>query len=81
MSRSSIPKLDLYADLGVFEVWVWDDRQARFYILQEGAYEPTDRSQLIPALTPEIVTRFVVLSRQADNIEWYRSGQTWARTI
>jgi Uma2 family endonuclease len=81
MSRSSIPKLDLYAGLGVFEVWVWDDGQARFYVLGEGAYEAVDRSQLIPPLTPEIVTRFVVLSRQVDNIEWYRSVQTWAQTI
>jgi Uma2 family endonuclease len=81
MSRSSIPKLELYADLRVFEVWVWDNRQARFYLLREGAYETADRSQLIPALTPEIVTRFVALSRRLDSVEWYRSVQTWTRTI
>lgn len=79
MSRSSIPKLDLYADLNVFEVWVWDNQQARFYVLRDGTYEATNRSQLIPGLTPQIVTRFVLLSRQLDSVEWYRSAQAWAR--
>ena len=80
MSRSSIPKLDLYADLNVSEVWVWDNRQARFYVLREGAYEATNRSLLIPDVTPDVVTRFVLLSRQIDSVEWYRAVQAWART-
>lgn len=81
MSRSSLPKLALYADLNVSEVWVWDNRQAQFYVLANGQYSSVDRSQLIPVFTPEIVTDFLATSLSDDSVAWYRAVKEWVDSL
>ena len=39
-------KLERYKALGVPEVWFWEDGVLKLYRLQDGTYEPIDRSQL-----------------------------------
>lgn len=45
-TSGGISKLERYKALGVPEVWFWEDGLLKLYRLQEGSYEPTDRSQL-----------------------------------
>ena len=45
-----ISKLERYKALGVPEVWFWEDGLLKLYHLQDGSYEPVERSQL-PGLT------------------------------
>jgi Uma2 family endonuclease len=43
-------KLERYQELGVDEVWFWEDGVLKAYHLRSGQYEQVDRS-LIPALS------------------------------
>ncbi|HEY9641984.1 MAG TPA: Uma2 family endonuclease, partial [Coleofasciculaceae cyanobacterium] len=45
-TSGSISKLERYKALGVPEVWFWEDGVLKLYHLQDGTYEPIDRSQL-----------------------------------
>jgi Uma2 family endonuclease len=80
-SRSSIPKLDLFAQLGVFEVWVWEDNAARFFVLTNDHYVAVDRSQVVPVFTPEILTGFLVAAETDDSADWHRAVKNWVRTL
>lgn len=45
-TSGGISKLERYKALGVLEVWFWEDGSLKLYHLQDGSYEPIDRSQL-----------------------------------
>ena len=81
VSRSSIPKMDLYARLGVGEVWVWENDEARFFVLAGEHYVAVDRSQVIPVFTPQILTRFLTAARTTDSVDWYRAVKDWVRSL
>lgn len=81
VSRSSISKLDLFAQLGVSEVWVWENDEARFFVLAGDQYVAVDRSQLIPVFTPQILTRFLTTARTTDSVDWHRAVRDWVRSL
>jgi Uma2 family endonuclease len=56
-----LDKLAVYAGLGVPEVWTWHDegRQLRVQRLVRGAYEPRVRSEVLPELDLELLSRLV----------------------
>ena len=45
-TSGGISKLERYQALGVSEVWFWEDGLLKFYRLQDGSYQPIERSQL-----------------------------------
>lgn len=81
ISRSSIPKLDLFAALRVSEVWRWDGDQVSFHQLSDGKYVAATHSRLIPPLTPELVTGFVTAIESLSNAAWHRSIVDWMRSL
>lgn len=56
-----VDKLDVYAGLGIAEVWVWRSatRQLVVHTLEAGAYRTRDRSVLLPTLDLVLLTSFV----------------------
>lgn len=79
-SRSSLPKLNLYASLNISEVWRWDGARAVFYHLEAGQYREILRSRMIPVLTPTVVTELVLANRSMTKAQWLRSVRDWARS-
>lgn len=81
ISQSSMPKLSLFAGLGVTEVWRWEGDQMTFYQLRHGEYTPATHSRLIPPLTPRLVTHFVTSSEALSNADWHRTVVEWVRSL
>lgn len=56
-----VDKLDVYAGLGVAEVWTWRPSTATVVVhrLVAGRYEVRDRSEILPALDVALLSRFV----------------------
>jgi Uma2 family endonuclease len=79
-SRSSLQKLNLYGALRVPEVWRWDGEQATFYLLDGDDYRQVEQSRMVPALSPPVVTQFVLSNRSMPKNRWLRSVRDWART-
>ena len=63
ISSGGIDKLQIYAGLGVREVWFWHKGAFHLYVLRESGYEPAERSELIPALD------FVELAQFAEDMD------------
>ncbi len=59
ITSSSLNQLDLYATLGVGEVWRYDGAELIFYQLQSGKYIAVDRSPIFPMLAPARVLEFL----------------------
>ncbi len=82
ISRSSIDKLAIYADLGVAEVWFYDGESLRMHVLQsDETYKIKTRSSQLPQLTTEILEGFLARRHESDErpgFGRFTSGQgTW----
>ena len=80
ITRSSLDRMSIYAELAVPEVWRYDGRTLEMLQLQpEGRYQPCDASQSFPALRPSDVERFVELGRTTDKLGWVRELRAWVQ--
>jgi Uma2 family endonuclease len=80
ITRSSIPRLDIYAALGVPEVWRFDGQELHVYHLGADAkYQAAQSSLSFPTLPVAELTRFVLAGRATDDRSLMESFQTWVR--
>lgn len=72
VSRSAIDKGDLYASLGVRELWIWEDDRLIVLDLGKNGYVEVKRSKLLPGLDLKEFVRFVRMPTQTAAIKAYR---------
>ncbi len=77
VGHPSLDKLPIYAELGIPEVWRSVGDRVRIYALAEGGYQESPASQVLPPLTGEILTHFLVESRARGRLEWTRMVRDW----
>ena len=77
---SSIDRFQIYADLGVPEIWRYDGQQFSMYWLENQQYELRDRSCAFPELTPFDMERFLLLKRTTKENALIRLFREWVRT-
>jgi Uma2 family endonuclease len=59
-THSSVPRLPIYARIGVPEVWRYDGKRLEFLKrLRSGRYEPIKSSEAFPGLEPEDLLRYL----------------------
>jgi Uma2 family endonuclease len=82
ISRSSLNKLAIYADLGVPEVWMHDGAALRVYQLgPDGEYLQQERSLSFPFLAAAEIQRFLDDRNTTDETSWIRSFRDWVRGL
>lgn len=61
VSSPLLDKLDVYAGLGVLEVWIWHSESRKLVVHRLAArrYEPPIRSQVLPGLDVELLASFI----------------------
>jgi Uma2 family endonuclease len=79
MSRSALDKLPLFASMGVPEVWRCDGQRVTILILEQDRYRESPSSLALPALTSDVLTRFLAESRTALSPDWFQAVSDWAR--
>ncbi len=63
VTKSSVPKVSIYAQIGVREIWRWTGD--RFVVLErnaEGKYDEQPKSALLPALDLALLAEFTLLA-------------------
>jgi Uma2 family endonuclease len=78
-SRSAIDKLQLFASMGIPEVWRCDGQQVTIHLLEMDRYRESPESRAIPGVTSEIITRFLAASRTMRSPDWFQAVTGWAR--
>ncbi|MGB3204678.1 MAG: Uma2 family endonuclease [Crinalium sp.] len=79
ITSSSINRLELYADLGVFEVWRYDGSRLIIYQLQDKNYQECDRSASLPQITSADVMRFLEMKKTMGETSLIRLFREWIR--
>jgi len=79
VSRSALDRMDVYAALGVPEVWRFDGESLSVWQLQaDGTYSAVTTSPSFPYLPLEDVVRWAHLAESMeDQSEWIAEFQTW----
>jgi Uma2 family endonuclease len=80
VTRSSLDRMSIYANLGVPEVWRLDGDTLTFEVLSGGTYQAAPTSRLFPLFTPADLMVFVQQARQAaDENTVVRDFRAWLR--
>lgn len=74
ISRTVIRKLDVYAGLGVPEVWIWRRGRLTLHVLAGDRYQSADRSRLLPSLDLDLLLHFVRTDDQTAAVRAYRDA-------
>lgn len=82
ITSSSVPRLPIYAALGIPEIWRIDDDELQFLHLQpDGHYQPQDRSRAFPALLVSEAGRFLEQGQAANMTAWIRTFRAYVRDV
>lgn len=65
-------KLERYQALRVPEVWFWEDGLFTLHHLREQGYDRISRSELLPDLDIEMLTRCVLMNSRVDAVREFR---------
>ncbi len=79
MRRSAIRKLELFASMGIPEVWRRDGQRVIILVLDGDHYRASSSSVALPALTSDALTRFLTESRTLLSPDWFQMVSDWAR--
>jgi Uma2 family endonuclease len=80
VTNSSVPRLPIYAALGMPEVWRIDQGVLTFQILQpDGTYTASSMSRALPPLTPEDLEPFLAMRGHIDETALSRLFCDWVR--
>jgi len=77
--HDSQSKLPIYAALGVPEVWRFDGKALTIHRLDNEQYAEAPRSEQLPILSGEILTRFLARAQSEDQDEALRAFEDWLR--
>ncbi|GAB4335208.1 MAG: Uma2 family endonuclease [Leptolyngbyaceae cyanobacterium] len=79
ITHSSIDRMEIYARLGVPEVWRWEQDQLQFWQLQEGQYSPVNISPTLPQISATTLMEFMALLSTVDETSIIRRFRAWVR--
>jgi Uma2 family endonuclease len=82
VTSSSVPRLPIFAALGILEVWRVDGEDLHFFHLQaDGSYQPRDRSRAFPTLKLSDAARFLEDGESSSKNAWIRQFRTFVREV
>jgi Uma2 family endonuclease len=80
VTHSSLPRLDIYATLGVPEVWRFDGEELTFHLLgPNGEYVESASSPTFPGVKPRDLVRFMNMRFRAEENSVIRQFRAWVR--
>lgn len=80
ITSSSANRLQVYADLGVAEVWIYDGDSLTVKQLQNGVYITSQTSQFFASLPIGEISRFLQQAATIDYLELVKAFRGWVRS-
>jgi len=79
ITSSSIDRMDIYASLGVPEIWRYDGKSLALYCLADTHYQPCRYSLAFPSLSADELEQFLVLKKTTKENALIRQFRKWVR--
>jgi Uma2 family endonuclease len=77
----SMPRLPIYRDLGVPEVWQFDGQKITLLALIDGDYQSIDQSIALPWVTSAILEHWLMQATTMGETSWVKEIRAWAQTV
>lgn len=71
ITSGGINKLQIYQNLGIEEIWFWQDQQLSVYLLQEGEYQLSNQSKLFPDLDLALLIKYMQPDHQSQAVKGF----------
>ncbi len=79
ITSSSVNKFDIYAALGVNELWRYNGQDLKFYQLVEGQYIESKLSIAFPIVSVSDISRFIEQSKSMGEIALLKLFRAWVQ--
>ena len=73
-TSGTLSKLNRYQELGVPEVWFWEDGLFTLHHLRLSGYERIYRSEVLPELDIDLLTRCLLITSRVEAVREFRRG-------
>ncbi|MBD2345913.1 Uma2 family endonuclease [Anabaena subtropica] len=80
ISSSSKNRFEVYAEMGVPEIWVYDRQTFSIHILQNKTYTNVDQSLAFPGLPVLEIVNFLEQVEQKDYLDLIREFRGWVKS-
>jgi Uma2 family endonuclease len=80
ITSSSENRLQVYADLGVAEVWIYNGESLAIQQLQNGTYLTAQTSQFFPNLVASDIASWLQRSTTMDYLALVKAFRGWVRS-
>jgi Uma2 family endonuclease len=80
-TNSSLNRLQVYTDLGVAEVWIYNGESLTIKQLQSGSYNIVSASQFFGNVPIADITIFSQQSQTVDYLELVKSFRDWVKLL
>ena len=80
VTHSSLGKFELYAEVGIKEIWLFEGKKLKILCLENKTYQEKQESYLLPNVTSEIITEFALENRTTGRLQWHQKVMAWAQT-
>ncbi|MBD2299299.1 Uma2 family endonuclease [Nostoc sp. FACHB-87] len=80
ITSSSVNKFNIYAALGITELWRYNGQNLKFYQLLEGQYIECEFSIAFPIVSVRDVSRFIEQSKTMGEIALLKLFRAWVRS-
>lgn len=80
VTSSSLNRLQVYADLGVAEVWIYNGESLVVKQLQNGTYITSQASQFFANLPISDIARFLQQAETMDYLELVKAFRSWVKS-
>lgn len=80
-TSSSLDRMGIYAALGVPEVWRYDFKVMKFWVLVDGVYKSCKTSSALPLVTAIAVQGLLSEAVSMGETSWARRMREWIRQI
>ncbi|WP_413200125.1 Uma2 family endonuclease [Nostoc piscinale] len=80
ITSSSVNKFNIYAALGITELWRYNGQNLKFYQLLEGQYIECEFSIAFPIVSVRDVSRFIEQSKNMGEIALLKLFRAWVRS-
>ncbi|MFP4692781.1 MAG: Uma2 family endonuclease [Halothece sp.] len=77
ITNSSLNRLDIYAKLGITEVWRFDGQNLLIYILQNEVYQQQEKSKVLSVLSRSEILQFLNQRREMGENALLKKFRQW----
>lgn len=79
ISSPSTQRMEIYAQLGVAELWRYAQGEVQILRLENGKFVACDPSPMFPIVSTAVLNEFLQAAEMQDETAWIRSWRRWIR--